>query len=150
RASLDLSYQRLSGRARVVLFYLGVLPGGASEQVLADLVGKRFEPAAQELVARNLARWQDGRYTMLAPIRAYATATRSAKRLAAARLRTARIYAQLADSMDNLLQTVSRRRIAEQLTEQAGSQSLEETERGLTQLALSVFDAERTNLLAAV
>src|SRR5262249_42734333 len=104
RASLDLSYQRLSGRGRVVLFYLGMLPGGANEQVLAKLIGKRFEPAAQELVARNLARWQDGRYTLLAPIRAYAVATRSPNRLTAARLRIARLYAQLADSMDGLLQ----------------------------------------------
>jgi predicted ATPase len=92
RASLDLSYQRLSGRARIVLFYLGVFPAGASKQILVDLVGKRFEPAAQELVERNLARWQDEHYTILAPIRAYAVATRPSKRLAAARLRVARLY----------------------------------------------------------
>ncbi|MBI3799318.1 MAG: tetratricopeptide repeat protein [Deltaproteobacteria bacterium] len=150
RASLDLSYQRLSGRARIVLFYLGVLPGGASGRILANLVGKRFEPAAQELVERNLARWQDGRYTMLAPIRTYAVATRPAKRLATTRLRAARLYAQLADSMDELLKPLSRRRIAEQLVERAKGQSLEETERRLTRVALAVFDAERTNLLASV
>jgi tetratricopeptide (TPR) repeat protein len=65
-------------------------------------------------VARNLARWQAGRYTMLAPIRAYAVATRPSQRLARARLHTAGVYAAFARAMDDLLKPLSRRKIAEQ------------------------------------
>jgi hypothetical protein len=150
RASLDLSYQRLSGRARVVFFSLGVLPCGASGQIVAQLVGKRYEPAARELVARNLARWEDGRYSLLAPIRAYAGSTRPPARLTAGQLRAARRYAAFADTINDLLKPLSRRRIAEQLVSQTEGLSRENRERALTLMALSAFDAERVNLLAAV
>jgi predicted ATPase len=150
RASLSLSYQRLSGRARVVFFYLGVLSGGASEEVLAALTGKGFEPAARELVARNLARWEDSRYTLLAPLRAYAIESRPQKRLMAALLRAARYYARLASTMDSWLQPLSRRELAERLVRQGQEQSRAEIERRLTLVALHTLDAEHTNLLAAV
>jgi tetratricopeptide (TPR) repeat protein len=150
RASLSLSYQRLSGRARVVFFYLGVLPGGASEEGLAVLTGKRFEPAARELVARNLVRWEDSRYTLLAPLRAYAVETRPQKRLTAARLHAAGYYARLARTMNDLLKPLTRRELAERLVEQGLEQSRAEIERGLTLVALHRLDAERTNLVAAV
>ena len=150
RASLRLSYERLSGRARIVFFYLGMLPGGANEDVLATLVGKRFEPAARELVARNLARWQEGRYTLLTPLQAYAIETRPPKRLTIARLRAARFYAKIASTIGNLLKPISRRRIAEQLAPQSKGQTQEEVERRLTDFALITFDAERINLFSAV
>jgi tetratricopeptide (TPR) repeat protein len=150
RASLSLSYQRLSGRARVMFFYLGVLPGGAREDVLAPLIGKRFEPAARELVARNLARWEDSRYTLLAPIRAYAVETRPQKRLMTARIHAVRLYARFASTMDSLLQPLSRRELAERLLGQGEEQSRVEMERELTQVALRTLDAERMNLLAVV
>ncbi len=149
RASLGLSYQRLSGRARVVFFALSVLPAGASAAVLSGLLGKRYEPAARELVARHLAQWQDGRYTQLAPIRAYALATRP-RRVAAIQRRAARLYAQHAGAMDDLLRPVSRRRRATALAAAPGAPALEALERQLTRQALTLFDAERSNLLAAV
>ncbi len=72
RASLSLSYQRLSGRFRIVLFYLGVLPGGASEEVVAGLTGKRFEPAARELAAwviwSRLAIWPSKQHSKRATV----------------------------------------------------------------------------------
>ena len=103
-----------------MFFYLGVLPGGASERVIANLVGKRFKPAAQELLARNLAHWQDGRYTLLAPIRAYTVATRSPKRLAAVRLRAAKFYSEFVRLMNTLLSSFSREGKAEQITSWIG------------------------------
>ena len=150
RASLGLSYQRLSGRARVVFFALSVLPAGASTEVLSRLLGQRYEPAARELVARHLAQWQDERYTQLAPIRAYALATRSPQRVAAMQHRAARLYAPVADAMDDLLRPVSRRHRATALAAAPSAPGLEGLERALTHQALAFFDAERSNLLAAV
>ncbi len=70
--------------------------------------------------------------------------------VAAAQLRAAAFLAQFAYTMNNLLRPVSRREFAKQMLAQTKGQSLEEVERGLTQMALAAFDAERANLLAAV
>lgn len=150
RASLDLSYQRLSDRACVIFFYLGVLPGGASGQILAQLVGKRYEPAAQELVARNLAVWENGRYSLLAPIRAYAVSTRPPARLGAAQLRAARRYAAFTRAMDDFLRPETQRQITEQCVFHLESLSRGEGVGPPSLTALSVLDAERINLLASV
>ncbi len=67
-AALKSSFDRLSPAARLLAARVALLPGGASEELLEALEGgPGWRPAAEELRHGQLARWAEGRYTMLPP-----------------------------------------------------------------------------------
>jgi hypothetical protein len=74
-AAMKSSYDRLSAAARQLLAHIAVFPSGASEEMLKDLEGleeARWKETERELRELGLVRWEQGRYRMLPPIRAWA------------------------------------------------------------------------------
>lgn len=76
RASLDLSFARLSERARAFLPRAGLFPGGLYRHVstLDDLLGPNWREDAEECTGLGLLRFEreEQRYRMLNPVREYA------------------------------------------------------------------------------
>jgi tetratricopeptide (TPR) repeat protein len=142
RVALSFAYCALSGRGRLLFFYLGLLPGGMSQPMLDELMGPRFAAAAQELVTYHLAVWpgnaEDGRYRMAAPIRAYTLERRRPARMLLARRRVLQFYANRVTTLD------------QQLAPLIAGQTLTGSEYALAVRALQSFDQERLNLSAAV
>ena len=123
-AALKSSFDRLSPAARLLAARVALLPGGASEELLEALEGgPGWRPAAEELRHGQLARWAEGRYTMLPPIRAAAEGLAPAEEQAAWRLRAAgylRDYAYLyRQGLDTAGQTQAYREL-KALIERAG------------------------------
>lgn len=149
RASLDLSYQRLSSdRVRELWSHIAVFPGGAAQEMLAALEDVGWREAAEELCFRNLMREQDGRYRMLAPIRADALTRRPADALDAYRLRGAewllRFAAAAAQAMSGPAATKA---LQEQVADEAARRALVDV------IMLQGRDAltrERANVLEAI
>ena len=152
-AAMKSSYERLSAAARQLLAHIAVFPGGADEKMLKDLEGleeARWKEAERELRELGLVRWEQGRYHMLPPIRAWAQTTLPADELNAYCLRAARWLAEHAEIWDTMLTPGEGRRAAAASIAQEVGQKVEDVERALTLNALASFDRERENLLAAV
>jgi tetratricopeptide (TPR) repeat protein len=152
-AAMKSSYDRLSAAARQLLAHIAVFPGGASEKMLKDLEGleeARWKEAERELRELGLVRWEQGRYRMLPPIRAWAQTTLPADELNVYRLRAARWLAEHAKMWNAMLTPGEKRRAAAPKTAQEVGQKVEEVESEVMLEALKVFARERENLLAAV
>jgi tetratricopeptide (TPR) repeat protein len=152
-AAMKSSYDRLSAAARQLLAHIAVFPGGAGEEMLKDLEGleeARWKETERELRELGLVRWEQDRYHMLPPIRAWAQTTLPADELNAYRLRAARWLAKQARMWDAMLTPGEERHAAAAEIAQEVGQKVEDVERVLTLAALASFDRERENLLAAV
>ncbi len=89
-AALKSSFDRLSPAARLLAARMALLPGGASKELLEALEGGAGRrPAAEEAASLPVARWAEGRYTILPPICAVAEGLAPAGEPAAWRLRAA-------------------------------------------------------------
>jgi tetratricopeptide (TPR) repeat protein len=152
-AAMKSSYDRLSAAARQLLAHIAVFPGGAGEEMLKDLEGleeARWKEAERGLRELGLVRWEQDRYRMLPPIRAWAQTTLPADELNAYRLRAARWLAEQARMWNAMLTPGEERRAAAAKIAQEMGRKVEDVERALTLAALASFDRERENLLAAV
>jgi tetratricopeptide (TPR) repeat protein len=152
-AAMKSSYDRLSAAARQLLAHIAVFPGGAGEEMLKDLEGleeARWKETERELRELGLVRWEQDRYHMLPPIRAWAQTTLPADELNAYRLRAARWLAERAEIWNAMLTPGEERHAAAAEIAQEVGQKVEDVERALTLNALASFDRERENLLAAV
>ncbi len=121
-AALKGAHEKLGAAAQRLLAHLAVLPGGASEELLFALEGLReaqWREAEGALRALRLATWQDDRYHVLAPIRAWALTTLPPDELDDYRLRAARWLNEQA-GMWNAWLTASeeRRAYAQQMAEE--------------------------------
>ncbi|MGB9873099.1 MAG: CHAT domain-containing protein, partial [Anaerolineae bacterium] len=77
-AALKGAYDRLGATAQQLLAHLALFPGGAEEELLQELEGlseEGWREAEEPLRRFRLATWEEGRYRMLAPIRAWALTT---------------------------------------------------------------------------
>jgi len=152
-AAMKGSHDKLGAAARQLLAHIAVFPGGAGEEMLVALEGldeAGWKGAEREVRELGLVRWEESRYCMLPPIRAWAQTTLPADELDAYRLRAARWLAEQAGMWDTVLTpSEERHAFATEMAEKVGQKS-EDLERVLTLTALASFDQERENLLAAV
>jgi tetratricopeptide (TPR) repeat protein len=149
-AALKGAYEKLGAAARRLLAHIAVFSGGAAEEMLDALEESGWREAEREVRKLRLASWAEGRYRMLAPIRAWAQTTLPADELSAYCLRAARWLNEQAGVWDNSLRASKERHAyAQQMAETTG-QKVEDVERAMTLAALAAFDRERENLLVAV
>ncbi len=151
-AAMRSSYEKLGAAARQLLAHIALFPGGAGEEMLKALEGldeAEWREAKRELQDLRLVRWEEERYRMLAPIRAWAQTTLPADEMNACRLRAARWLKEQAMMWDALLTPGEERRALADIISEARGAKAEEIVREM-QKALAAFARERENLRAQV
>ncbi len=152
-AAMKSAHDKLGAPARQLMAHIALFPAGVEEGMLKALEGLKemqWKEAERALQDFHLVEWRDGRYRMLAPIRAWAQTTLPADEQRACRLRAARALNELAGALSNNLTPGPERRELARQTPQASGGSVEDVERAMEQTALAAFDREAENLVAAV
>jgi len=158
RASFALSYQDLPSEDARLFRRLGLLAGPDFAPEVAIPLLEADPEAAREAVERLeesqlLEPAGEGRYRFHDLVRLFARERleeEPTEEQEAARLRAARWLAVQARMWDNLLTPSEERRAYAAETVEKTGRKVEEVERALTLAALTAFDRERENLLAAV
>ena len=109
-----------------------------------------MEGGEREVRDVGLVRWEEDRYRMLPPIRAWAQITLPAGELDAYRLRAARWLAEQPSMWNAVLRPSEERRAAVTEVAEGIAQEVGDVERTLTLQVLALFELEEENLLAAV
>jgi len=140
RASLELSYRRLSVRARRLFARLSFFPGGAYRPLtpLDGLLGQGWREAAEQASHLGLLRYdrERQRYSMLNPVREYAREKLDGDEGDRFRRRAARLWAEFAGRFGGALS-------------QSASGADAEADANARGGALAALAAEEGNLLAA-